>query len=117
MLYFTAYVAAALTFRMTRSIDTLTLSHPAELSKWGRYRISTDAFLAYLRKTIDDPEGGDVYEEFVGVGCCGSALDVPLRIESISNPGIVTDETTIEYTERDDCEIAGGWSVQSRSAP
>lgn len=102
---------------MADSIDRLVLSHPAELSKWGRYRISTDAFFAYLRKTIDEPEEGEIYEEFVGVGCCGSALDVPLRVESISNYGVVTEETAIEYTERDNCEFAGGWAVQSQSAP
>lgn len=101
----------------TSPADTVVISFPADLSLWGRQMIDTPAFKAYLRKTLDTVERGTEWEEFVGVGCCGNTLDVPLRIERISGGQTVSDETIIEYIEREACGIAGGWQVQSADGP
>ncbi|MFC6733770.1 MULTISPECIES: hypothetical protein [unclassified Haladaptatus] len=93
------------------------ISYPADLSGWGRDQLDTPWFRAYLKKTLGEPAVGDVFEEFVDVGCCGSSLDVPLRIEAIDGGTRVGETTTIEYTEREACGIEGGWLVQSEGAP
>ncbi|MCL7419182.1 MAG: hypothetical protein M8354_15300, partial [Halalkalicoccus sp.] len=59
----------------------------------------------------------DEWEEFVGVGCCGNTLDVPLRIERVEGGTEVTRETAIEYVVREACGIQGGWRVQSAGGP
>ncbi len=101
----------------TRSSETVVISFPADLSIWGRQQIDTPHFRAYLKKTLGQIERGDEWEEFVGVGCCGNTLDVPLRIEQIDGDGIVNPDTEIEYVEREACGIAGGWLVQSAGGP
>ena len=101
----------------TRSSETVVISFPADLSIWGRQQIDTPHFRAYLKKTLGQIERGDEWEEFVGVGCCGNTLDVPLRIEQIDGDGIVGPDTEIEYVEREACGIAGGWLVQSAGGP
>lgn len=96
---------------------TVRLSHPSDLSSWGRSRLETPWFEAYLRRTNDRLTVGQTLEEFVGVGCCGSALDVPLRVEGIEGEGTVDDETEFVFEERAECAVEGGWRVQSAVAP
>lgn len=99
------------------SATSVTLSYPADLSEWGRMQVDTPHFRAYLRKVHDTAEAGDVWEEFVGVGCCGSALDVPLRVEAVEGGDRVGPDTDVVYTVREACDIEGGWQVQSASGP
>ncbi|MFC6941070.1 hypothetical protein ACFQE8_14035 [Salinirubellus sp. GCM10025818] len=93
------------------------LSYPADLSEWGRGQVDTPHFRAYLGKTLGAVEEGDVREEFVGVGCCGSTLDVPLRVEEVQGGAGVDLDTEIEYTVREACGVQGGWRVQSADGP
>jgi len=89
------------------------VSHPEVLSAWGRDQLTADRYVNYLRKTIGAVEAGDEFEEFVDVGCCGDAMDIPLRIESI-NGDEVGQETKIEFTTRE-ASMEGGWLVQSQA--
>jgi hypothetical protein len=93
------------------------VSYPADLSDWGRLQVESAHFRAYLRKTLGDVTEGDVTEEFVGVGCCGNTLDVPLRVERVECGGIVGGTTTVEFAVREACGIEGGWLVQSAAGP
>lgn len=93
------------------------ISYPADLSAWGRRQIATPWFQAYLRKTLGRVRPGDEREEFLDVGCCGSTLDVPLRIERVDDGRDVGRETELEYVQRDACGLAGGWRVQSAAGP
>lgn len=95
----------------------LVVSYPEDLSDWGRFQIEKPAFRAYLTKTLGEVREGDEWEEFVGVGCCGNTLDVPLRIERVDGGPEVTRDTQIEYTVREACGVQGGWLVQSASGP
>jgi hypothetical protein len=92
------------------------LSYPADLSTWGRDIVEDDPFRAYLPKAHENATPGDRWEEFVGVGCCGSAMDVPLHVEAVEGGSRVTRETTIEFTVREACDV-GGWAVQSDAGP
>lgn len=98
-------------------IDRVVLSHPAALSGWGRMQIDTTHFRAWLRRTHDGFEIGERFEEFADVGCCGDALYVPFVVEEVEGSGAVTAETDVEYVEREGCEFAGGWEVQSEAGP
>ena len=100
----------------TDAATRLVLSYPADLSEWGRSQVETPWFRAYLRKTRDRAAEGDVFEEFVGVGCCGDSLDVPLRVESVDGEQIDSD-TEISYEVREACGVEGGWRVQSAAGP
>jgi len=93
------------------------LSYPADLSDWGRNRVERSAFKAYLRRVKDRASEGTAWPEFVGVGCCGDALDVPLRVESIEGGDRIDDATTFSFVERAACGIEGGWRVQSAAGP
>ncbi len=93
------------------------ISYPADLSDWGRRQVETPHFQAYLRKTLGQIERGEQFEEFVGVGCCGNTLDVPLRIESYDGGHMVGQDTAIEYVVREACGLRGGWQVQSEGGP
>ncbi|WP_135824601.1 hypothetical protein [Halorussus ruber] len=98
--------------------ERVVVSYPEDLSEWGRFQVEKDAFVAYLRKTkTDRVRQGDAWEEFVGVGCCGSTLDVPLRVERIEGGETLGPETEIEWEIREACGIQGGWQVQSQSGP
>jgi len=98
--------------------DRVVVSYPEDLSDWGRFQVEKDAFVAYLRKTkTDRVRQGDVFEEFVGVGCCGSTLDVPLRIEEIEGGETFGPDTAVEFAVREACGIQGGWQVQSEGGP
>lgn len=101
----------------TTAADRVVISYPADLSDWGRRQVDTPHFRAYLRKTLGTVERGELREEFVGVGCCGNTLDVPLRIESVDGGPTVGEGTAIEYVVREACGIAGGWQVQSAGGP
>ncbi|PSP93971.1 hypothetical protein BRC91_07845 [Halobacteriales archaeon QS_4_62_28] len=95
----------------------IVLSYPADLSDWGRDRIERSAFRAYLRRVHDSASAGDGWAEFVGVGCCGDTLDVPLRVERVEGGDRIDETTTIAFVEREACDIAGGWQVQSAAGP
>lgn len=97
--------------------DRLVLSYPADLSSWGRFQVEKPSFRAFLRKTRETAAEGDVWEEFVGVGCCGNTLDVPLRVERVSGGRRLGPDTEIEYEVRDACGIQGSWRVQSAGGP
>ena len=97
--------------------DRVVVSYPADLSDWGRFQVEKPSFRAFLRKTRDEVREGDVWEEFVGVGCCGNTLDVPLRVDRVDGGARVADETEIEYAVREACGLEGSWRVQSADGP
>jgi hypothetical protein len=100
--------------------DTATaieLSYPADLSDWGRDIVEDDPFRAYLRKAHEEAQEGDTWAEFVGVGCCGDTLDVPLRVERVEGGADVGPGTSFEFSVREACDIGGGWQVQSAGGP
>jgi hypothetical protein len=103
--------------REGRLAASVTISYPADLSDWSRDQLDGRIFRAYLRRKLDRPAVGDEWEEFVDVGCCGSAHYVGLRIEAVEGGSRVGEETLIEYTTRDACHVGGGWEVQSRAGP
>lgn len=102
---------------MSETATHVVISYPADLSKWGRDIVEDTPFATYLPKAHDEAEPGETWEEFVGVGCCGSALDVPLRVEDVQGGSKLTPETTFEFTVREACDIDGGWRVQSAAGP
>jgi hypothetical protein len=93
------------------------VSHPSNLSKWGRDQLNSDTFRSYLHKVHNDLEPGEIWEEFVDVGCCGDSLDVPLRVETVDGPPVMGSETDIVYTEREKDSVEGGWLIQSAAEP
>jgi hypothetical protein len=103
--------------RTTPVAERVVVSYPADLSQWGRDTVEDPSFRAYLGKTLGPVEPGEEVEVFVGVGCCGNTLDVPLRIETFEGGDTVTEETEIEYAVREACGIEGGWAVQSAGVP
>jgi hypothetical protein len=92
--------------------DRITLSFPADIGKHGRKRLGQDYYKGWLRKTHDAVAVGDEWDEFTDVGCCGSQMDLPLRVEAVEGGSRVGSETVIEYTEREACGVNPGWSVQ-----
>ena len=102
---------------MSETADTVVVSYPADLSEWGRFQVEKPSFRAFLRRTRDEAAEGDAWEEFVGVGCCGNTLDVPLRVESVEGGDWVGDETEFEFDVREACDLQGGWRVQSADGP
>ncbi|MDQ2049970.1 hypothetical protein RBH26_05685 [Natronolimnohabitans sp. A-GB9] len=97
--------------------DRVVLSYPADLSEWGRFQVEKPSFRAFLRKTRETAAIGDVWEEFVGVGCCGNTLDVPLRVERVDGGSEMGADTEIDYDVREACGLEGGWRVQSADGP
>jgi hypothetical protein len=93
------------------------VSYPADLSEWGCDTVESSSFRAYLPKAHATAQVGDEWDEFVGVGCCGDTLDVPLRVERVEGGPTLTPESTIEFTEREGCAVDGGWAVQSAASP
>lgn len=93
------------------------ISYPADLSAWSRGQLETPWFRAYLRKTVGPATVGREWNEFVDVGCCGNAHDVPLRIEAVDGGTDVGQDTDIEYTTREACGVQSGWRVQSAAGP
>lgn len=98
-------------------VDRVTVSYPADLSGWGRFQVEKPSFRAYLRKTLGEVAPGETVETFVGVGCCGDTLDVPLRVESVEGEGPVDGDTAVEFSVRAACDLEGGWRVQSAGGP
>lgn len=96
---------------------SVVVSYPEDLSNWGRFQLNERPFRAYLRKTKDEVREGDVWEEFLDVGCCGDTLDVPLRVESVDGGDRMGEDTEIVYETREACDIQGGWLVQSEDGP
>ncbi len=97
--------------------DRVVVSYPADLSGWGRGQVETSRFRAYLRRVHDSAAVGDTWPEFVGVGCCGDSLDVPLQVETVEGGPRLTDETEIVFGVREACGLDGGWQVQSEAGP
>ena len=97
--------------------DRIVVSYPGDLSSWGRFQVEKPSFRAFLRKTRDRARTGDVWEEFVGVGCCGNTLDVPLQVEAVEGGDRLGPATEIEYTVRESCDVQGSWRVQSAGGP
>jgi hypothetical protein len=95
----------------------VSISYPADLSTWGRQQVDTRHFRAYLRKTMGSVDVGDAVDAFVGVGCCGDSLDVPLVVEAVEGGDRVGPDTEIVYEVREACDIQGGWRVQSEAGP
>lgn len=93
------------------------VSYPEDLSEWGRSQLERSSFRAFLRKTRDEARVGDIWEEFVDVGCCGSTLDVPLRVERLEGGDRIGEETELEYEAREACGVEGSWRVQSEGGP
>ena len=102
---------------MTETATKVVISYPADLSKWGRAIVEDTPFQSYLPKAHDEATPGDTWEEFVGVGCCGNALDVPLRVEEVRGGSRLTPDTEFEFTVREACGIKGSWRVQSAAGP
>lgn len=102
---------------MSEHARRVVLSYPADFSNWGRSIVEDRPFRAYLPKAHDRAVPGDIWEEFVGVGCCGSALDVPLRVESVDGGPELSGETEFHFTVREACDLDGGWRVQSAGGP
>lgn len=97
--------------------DRVTVSYPADLSDWGRRIVEASPFRAYLRKAHETASEGDTWPEFVGVGCCGDTLDVPLRVEAVEGGSRIGPDSTLVFTVRAACDIGGGWQVQSAAGP
>jgi len=102
---------------LTDAATRVVVSYPADLSEWGRRQVDRSSFRAFLRRTRETAREGDVWEEFVGVGCCGNTLDVPLRVERVEGGSTVADDTEIAYAVREACGIEGSWRVQSAGGP
>jgi hypothetical protein len=96
---------------------SVTLSFPADLSRWDRDQLDTNHMKAYLKKTKGPAREGDLWEVFLDVGCCGDSPDVPLRVEAVDGEGELSEDTRIEYVEREACGVNTGWKVQSEDGP
>lgn len=99
------------------SADRIVLWYPADLRNWGRNCLDRSSFRTSLNRVHETARAGDTWTEFVGVDCCGSAMDVPLRVERVDGGPALTDSIGIEYVERAECPNTGGWRVQSADGP
>lgn len=102
---------------MSETASRVVLSYPSDFSSWGRDIVDEPSFRAYLTKAHETAEPGETWEEFVGVGCCGSALDVPLAVEEVEGGDELDAETEFVFTVRESCDLEGGWQVQSNAGP
>lgn len=93
--------------------DSAVISYPSNLNEWGVHQIETAHFRTYLKRSWDDVDENETVEEFVGVGCCGSTLDVPLRLEELVGGDRIGEGTVIAYETRERCELEDGWQIQS----
>lgn len=101
----------------TETADRVVVSYPADLSDWGRFQVEKPSFRAFLRKTREEAREGDRWEEFVGVGCCGNTLDVPLRVERVEGGSTLDENTEFDFEVREACGLEGSWRVQSAGGP
>ena len=112
-----------------RTATRVVLSFPADIGKHGRRRLHSEYYRKWLRNSRDTAAVGDEWDEFTDVGCCGSRMDLPFRVERVETESPrddgagdagteveggprVTADTEIEYTEREACGVNPGWSVQ-----
>ena len=102
---------------MTEPADRVVFLSPAALPTWGRSIVEARPFRASLRGAHDTTTPGEGWSEFVGVGCCDSALDVPLRVERVEGGTAVTGETGFAFRTRAAYDLDGGWRVQGESGP
>jgi hypothetical protein len=93
--------------------ERVVLSYPAALSERTRERIGQRYYRTYLARAHDSAEAGAEWEEFTDVGCCGSQIHVPFRVERVDGGSRVAADTEIEFTVREEGEIEGGWAVQN----
>lgn len=93
--------------------ERVVLSYPAALSERTRERVGQRYYRTYLARAHDSAEAGAEWEEFTDVGCCGSQIHVPFRVERVDGGSRVTADTRIEFTVREEGEIEGGWAVQN----
>lgn len=93
--------------------DRVVQSVPADVGRHGRDRLGQEHYKTWLRKTREAVAVGDEWAEFTDVGCCGSRMDLPLRVEAVTGGSRMGPETAIEYTEREACGVDPGWSVQN----
>ena len=101
----------------TGAATRVVVSYPADLSDWGRRQVERSSFRAFLRRTRETATEGDLWEEFVGVGCCGDSLDVPLRVEHVEGGPAIDAATEFDFEVREACGIQGSWRVQSAGGP
>lgn len=76
------------------------VSYPADIGSWGAGRLDTRSFRRWLARTRDSAAPGDVWEEFVDGGCCGSTIDADLRVEEVDGGPEISEETQFEFVER-----------------
>ncbi|WP_254546812.1 hypothetical protein [Halomarina pelagica] len=88
------------------------VSYPADLPPHGRRRIGQEYYRNYLRKVNDEVREGDEWNEFTDVGCCGSRMDVPLRVERVEGGPTMGPGTEIEYVTREARGGDPGWAAQ-----
>jgi hypothetical protein len=93
------------------------LSYPADLSDWGRRALEDPSFSAYLGKVHETAAEGDVWAEFLGVGCCGDTRDISLHIEAVEGAEAVGEDTEFVFEARSESDGQGGWLVQSADGP
>jgi hypothetical protein len=93
--------------------ERVVLSYPAALSERTRERVGQRYYRTYLARAHDSAEVGAEWEEFTDVGCCGSQIHVPFRVERVDGGSQVAADTEIEFTVREEGEIKGGWAVQN----
>ncbi|GAB3017384.1 hypothetical protein [Natronobiforma cellulositropha] len=93
------------------------VSYPEDLSSWGQFQLEKSSYRAFLTKVYDEAHEGDRWEEFVDVGCCGSSLDVTLRVERVEGGPRLDEETDLEYVARGPDGVEGSWRVQSEGGP
>jgi hypothetical protein len=100
------------TTERTAEATRIVLSYPADLTDWDRDQLDTPWYVGYLRKVLGEPAVGDVFEEFVDIGCCGTSREVPLKVEEVVGGSRVGEDTEIEYTMRESCDLPDAWTVQ-----
>ncbi|MFB6161569.1 MAG: hypothetical protein ABEJ61_10415 [Haloferacaceae archaeon] len=97
---------------MAEHATRVTVSHPDELSDWGRRQLYADRFRTYLRRVHDEVAVGDEWDEFLDVGCCGGSLDLTLRVEAVEGPDRIGPDTEVEFAERT-ATVTDEWEVGS----
>lgn len=70
--------------------DRIVVSYPADLSGWGRDQLDTRHFRAWLKRQYPTPEPGDIWQEFLDVGCCGDCMTAtPPRLGEAGGAGLM----------------------------
>lgn len=95
----------------------IVLSYPTDLSDWGVDNLEESSFAAYLRKVNDSATEGDIWEEFLDVGCCGDTRDLDLRVEAVEGGDVIGEDTEFSFEAREEADGGGGWNVQSAAGP